>query len=369
MIQITRVQIFLKLIAIVITLNLLSSCNPNNTSNQSTTAQNQPQQSSQAGTTQTQELKTVRVALSWLLQGVDAPLITAIDQGYFKEAGLNITWERGFGNGDTINKLGAGQYDMGFSDIYNMIEFNAKNPGQKLVAVAVPFNRGPFAIVSLKKSGIDTPQKLAGKKLGSPAGDGPRRLWPLFAKQVGIEPDSVTWTTMDPKLRETFLVQGQVDAVSGYVYSIVPNVIKAGIKPEEINIFYYNDNGLDLYGNAVLARAEFVEQNPEAVKAFVDAYIKGLKDTIAQPDAALANVKQAGDQLIDMQAEKLRLDIGLEQLIITDEAKANGLGAVEPQRLQTTIDQTVAGFNLTSKPKIEEVFDNRFLPPKSERTF
>ena len=362
------VKQLIKLGFIALTVSLINSCSPTtNTANDVTEVKSQTAANLEKANPQ--ELKNVKVLLSWLLQGVDAPLMTAIEKGYFKQEGLNVTWERGFGNVDTISKLGVGQYDLGFSDLYNMIEFNDKNPSQKLVAVAVPFNKGPFAIITLKKSGIDSPKELVGKKLGSPAGDGPRRLWPLFAKQIGIDPKSVTWTTMDPKLRETFLVQGQVDAISGFSISSIPNIIKTGRKPEDINIFYYNDNGLDFYGNAILGREEFIKANPEVVKSFVRAYIRGLQDTITAPEAAFASVKKAGDTLLDVESEKLRLEIGLERLIITDEAKKNGLGTVEPERLQKTIDQTAAGFKLKKKPTSKEVFVDSFLPSKQERNF
>ena len=73
-----------------------------------------------------QELKDVRVQLSFLKQSLDAPLIIAINKGYFAEEGLNVAYERGFGNSDTIGKLGTGKFDFAFSDMYNTMDFNEK---------------------------------------------------------------------------------------------------------------------------------------------------------------------------------------------------------------------------------------------------
>lgn len=151
--------------------------------------------------TQTKEKRAIKVNPSWLLQGDNAPLTVAIQKGYFAEKGLDVNLERGFGSADTLAKVASGQFQIGFGDMYSMIEFNNKNPNDKLVAVAVPYNEAPFAIISLKKSGIDTPKALQGKQLGAPAGDAPRRLWPVLARQVGIAPDSVEWITMEPMLR------------------------------------------------------------------------------------------------------------------------------------------------------------------------
>lgn len=317
----------------------------------------------------TQSLRDVRVQLSFLKQSLDAPLILAMKNGYFAQEGLNVTYERGFGNSDTIGKLGTGKFDLSFSDMYNALEFNEKNPNDRVIAVAVTQNRAPFAILALKDKGISSPKDLNGKKLGAPAGDGPRKLFPVFAKQVGIDPNSVEWTTMEPRLRESFLLQGQVDAISGFATSALPGLLKGGKKLEDINIFYYNDNGLEFYGNTILAKASFVQQNPDVVKAFVKAYMRGLQDTLKDPTAALDAVMASDDsKLMDREAEKVRLQVALERMLLGPEVEKNGLGAVDPARLEKTLKQTAEGFGLKSTPAIADIFTDQFLPPKEQRT-
>jgi len=323
--------------------------------------------SAEAADTETQELTPVKFTLSWLLQGVDAPLTLAMERGYFAEEGLDVTFERGFGSADTASKIAAGQYDMGFGDMYAMIEFNEQNPDQKLIVVAVPQNKAPFALMSLKESGIKSVNDMAGKKLGAPAGDAPRRLWPVLAEEVGVDADSVEWVTMEPKLRETFLLQGNVDAISGFVYSMIPSVLKAGKTADDIDIFYYTDNGLDFYGNVIIVKESFLEENPDVVRSFLKAYFRGMQDALKDPVAGLDSVMAQGDGLMDREAEKLRLQINFNDLIVNEEVEANGLGAVDPERLKATIDQTVKGFGLANTPPIEEVFDDSYLPPLEER--
>jgi len=290
-----------------------------------------------------QSLTPVKFTLSWLLQGVDAPMTLAIERGYFAEEGLDIQFERGFGSADTASKIAANQYDMGFGDMYSMIEFNQQNPNEKMVAVAVPYNKAPFVLIALKESGIKSVQDLAGKKLGAPAGDAPRRLWPVLAEQAGVDADSVEWVTMEPKLRETFLLQGEVDAISGFVYSMMPSLVKGGKSEEDLDIFYYIDNGLDFYGNVILVKESFLKENAETVKGFLNAYIRGMQDTLKDPVAGLDSVIAAGDELMERDAEKLRLQIALNNLLVNEEVETIGLGAVDPDRLKESIDQTVKG--------------------------
>ncbi len=314
-----------------------------------------------------ESLTTVKFTLSWLLQGVDAPLTLAIERGYFAEEGINVQFERGYGSADTANKIAAGQYDMGFGDMYSMIEFNQKNPAQKLIVAAAPYNKAPFALISLKESGIKSVKDLEGKKLGAPAGDAPRRLWSVLAEETGIDANSVEWVTMEPKLRESFLLRGNVDAISGFTYSMLPSLIKGGKTQDELNVFYYTDHGLDFYGNVVLVKESFLKEKPEVVRGFLKAYLRGLQDTLRDPSSGLDSVLAAGDSLIERDAEKLRLKIALDNLLVNEEVERNGLGAVDPERLKLSIDQTVKGFGLAKTPAVEEVFDGSYLPPLAER--
>ncbi|TVQ12320.1 MAG: Tat pathway signal protein [Leptolyngbya sp. DLM2.Bin27] len=328
-----------------------------------------PAAESTAAAPDTADLTPVRFTLSWLFQGVDAPLAIALDQGYFAEEGLDVTFERGFGSADSITKVAAGQYDIAEGDMYAMMEFNDNNPDDQLVAVAIKFNRSPFAIVTRVDSGIDDPAELEGANLAAPAGDGPRRLWPVLANQVGADPDSVEWTNVEPQLRESLLAQGNVDGISCFATSCLPVLHQnLGFGPDTLNVFYYNDHGLDLYGNALIVRRDFLEANPEVVRGFVAAYLRGLEATLADPEAALETVvRVADDELFDREVEAERLQIALDLLFTSPENDTVGLGTVDFDRLAITIDQVVEGFDLASTPSPQQVFDDSVLPPQAER--
>jgi NitT/TauT family transport system substrate-binding protein len=360
-----------RILLIAVSTALLAACNsaPPTTSTTSgdKTAAPTTASSPQTGSTDKKEKQKIRVQLPFLKQSLDAPLILAIEKGYFAEEGLDVSYERGFGNADTISKLGTGKYDMAFSDVYNAMEFNDKNPNDKILAVAFYQNKAPFSIVTFKANGIKTPADLVGKKLGAPAGDGPRKLFPLFAKEIKIAPDSVTWDTMEPKLRETFLLQGKVDAVSGFYTSVIPSLIKGGKTMDDIQIFFYDEFGLDFYGNGILVKQDFMTKNPEAIKSFLKAYFKGMQEVIKDPSAAL-DLVVATDQskLMDRDAEKLRLKLAIERMYVTPEVEAAGFGGADMKRLEKSINQTVEGFKL--KPvTAADVFTDKFLPAKEQR--
>ncbi|MGQ9904502.1 MAG: ABC transporter substrate-binding protein, partial [Anaerolineae bacterium] len=156
----------------------------------------------------------IRFALDWAIEGPSSPFLIALDKGYFAEEGLSVVIDRGTGSAGTVTKIASGAYEMGYADINAMIEFNVKNPDKALLAIAMVYNTAPMTVFTLKDRGIATPKDLEGRKIGAPAGDAGRRLFPLFAKAVGIDESKIEWVTMEPALREPTLAKGEVDAIT-----------------------------------------------------------------------------------------------------------------------------------------------------------
>jgi NitT/TauT family transport system substrate-binding protein len=226
------------------------------------------------------------------------------------------------------------------------------------------YNNTPAAVLALKKSGIRTPADLAGKKLGAPVFDAGRKAWPIFAKANGI--GNVTWTAMDPPLRETMLVRGDVDAITGFSFTSLLNIEARGVKAEDVVVLPYPAHGVKLYGNAIIAGEDFVKKNPEAVKAFLRAFTKGVKDVIADPKGGVDLVK-ARDGIINADLELRRLKLALDATVLTADAKAEGFGAVSGPRLSLMASQVSDAFATKERVKAEAVWNGGFLPPAADR--
>lgn len=307
----------------------------------------------------------VKSTLDWKFEGPAAPYFIAAAKGYFKQAGLDVTIDSGNGSSGAVNRVATGAYDIGFADINSLIEFNAQNPDKALKAVFMVYDYPPFAIFSMKKAGIAKPADLAGKTLGAPIFDAPRKTFSAFAKAVNLDPASVTWQTMDPPLREPMLIRGDVNAISGFYFTSLLNLEKAGVKAEDLNIFKYPDFGVKLYGNAIIISPEMAKK-PELVKGFLAAVAKGWKEAIADPKAAIAFVKEK-DGLIDAALEEKRLKLCVDMCIATPFVKENGMGGVDPARLAKAIEEASVSFGLKTTPKPEQVFDASFMPDKDAR--
>ena len=219
----------------------------------------------------------IRFQLDWRFEGPAALFLTPAAKGYFKDKKLDVAIDAGNGSGGTVTRVASGAYDMGFADLAALMEFHANNPDapNKPVAVMMVYNDTPASVMALKKSGIKTVADLNGKKLGAPVFDAGRRAFPIFAKANNIT--GVQWTAMDPPLRETMLVRGDIDAITGFTFTSLLNLEARGIKVEDVVVLPYPANGVKLYGNAIIASPKMIKENPEAVKAFLAAFAKGIK--------------------------------------------------------------------------------------------
>ena len=198
--------------------------------------------------------------------------------------GSDVTIDAGNGSGGTVTRVASGSYDMGFADLAALMEFHANNPDapNKPVAVMMVYNNTPAAVLALKKSGIKTPADLNGKKLGAPVFDAGRKAFPIFAKANNVS--GVDWTSMDPPLRETMLVRGDIDAITGFSFTSMLNLEARGVKAEEIVVLPYPQYGVKLYGNVIIVGEEFLKKNPDAVKAFLQGLQQGHEGRGRRPE-------------------------------------------------------------------------------------
>ncbi|MDI1259045.1 ABC transporter substrate-binding protein [Aquabacterium sp.] len=318
-----------------------------------------------AGVSLCQAATPIKFQLDWRFEGPSALFLQPVAKGYFKQAGLDVSVDAGNGSGGTVTRVASGSYDLGFADMAALMEFHANNPDapNKPVAIMMVYNNTPAAAFALKASGIKTPADLAGKKLGAPVFDAGRKAWPIFAKANKV--GAVTWTSMDPALRETMLVRGDVDAITGFSFTSMLNLEARGVKPQDIVVLPYAQYGVKLYGNAIIASPRILKENPEAVKAFLLAFTKGVKEVLANPDASIESVK-ARDGIINVEVEKRRLKMAIDQVVNSPDARAEGFGQVKLPRLSLMASQVADAFSTKSRVSPEAVWTPAYLPSSAE---
>ena len=314
---------------------------------------------------QAQNPTPIKFQLDWRFEGPAALFLASAAKGYYKEAGLDVTIDAGNGSGGTVTRVASGTYDMGFADMAALMEFHANNPDapNKPVAVMMVYNNTPAAVVALRKSGIAKPADLNGRKLGAPGFDAGRKAFPIFAKANGIS--GVNWTSMDPPLRETMLVRGDIEAITGFSFTSILNLEARGVKPEDIVVLPYAAHGVKLYGNVIIATPKILKENPQAVRNFLKAFARGAKEVMANPDPAVEFVK-ARDGIINVELEKRRLRMAIDAVVASPDARAEGFGVVVPGRLALMASQVSDAFATKTRIDPNAVWTDAFLPSKAE---
>jgi NitT/TauT family transport system substrate-binding protein len=308
----------------------------------------------------------VKFALDWKFEGPAAPYFVAIDKGYYKAEGLDVTIDSGPGSVAGIARVAAGTYPIGFFDINSLVKFRDQNPDKKVTSVLMVYDVPPFAIATTTKTGITKPKDLEGKVLGAPAPDGAYAQWKAFVHENKIDASKVKIENVGFPVREPMLADGKVDAITGFSFSMHFNLMQKGLKPTEIKTMLMADHGLVLYGNAIMVNPDFAKANPKVVQGFVRATIKGIIDTAKDPESAIKSVmkrNETGDEKVELE----RLKMSLRDNFITPWVKANGVGGVDMARLAKSIDQIALTYDFKNRPKAEDIFTSEYLPPASER--
>ncbi len=309
----------------------------------------------------------IKFTLDWKFEGPAAGFLLAADKGYFKEEGLDVTIDTGNGSVEAIPRVATGTYQMGFGDINSLIKFLDEDPSQKVKAVMMVYERPTFAVVGRKSLGVtEDPKSLEGKKLGAPPPDGAFAQWKAFTQAAGIDESNITIESIGFPVREPMLAKGDVDAVFGFAFSVILNLKAQGIGDDDIATILMAENGLNLYGNAILVNTDFAAENPEAVKGFLRALAKGFADAVANPEEGVAAVLERNETLnTDIEVERLNMVNAMN--IKTPYVVENGFGDVDMERLGASIETLKVSMGLKGNVKADQVFDPSFLPAKEER--
>jgi NitT/TauT family transport system substrate-binding protein len=300
------------------------------------------------------------------LEASMAPFVVALDHGLFSAEGLAVATNIASGSPDAIKRVASGASDLAMVDINELIRFRDAANAPPVKAIFVLFNKSPYAFVARKSRGIHALSDLEGKTVGVADSDFSIRMWPALARQNGIKIATVKLNRISAAVREPILSAGQVDAVAGFSYLAAVNLRDRGVPSNDLAVLRYADYGCEAYGFAVIVNPEFAVAKPEAVRGFVRAVIAGTNLTVKDPERAADEVVSRMDGgARDLELERLRTV--LADNILTGEVKRNGLGGIDPARLERSIDQIGEEHKFRKRPQAADIFDDSFLPPVAGR--
>lgn len=315
-------------------------------------------------------VQQVKFFLNSFFSGPQAPFFLAADNGHFARHGLEVHFTEGESLAYSVPVLARGGYDVAYGDMNTLIEMKSVDPSCSPLAVWAMHNRSPYTIAVDADGPIHSPADLAGRKLVSHPEDAAWKLFPEFGIATGldistveVEPSDLGHDEMVPIMRDSDRWEG----IFGFVNTVRAHTIEAGLDPDKVlRHLEFRHYLPELYGGAVMVTRDFAEQHPEAVRGLLAAINLGLKDAIADPDAAIAAVARRNPKL-DIKANRARLVGTLKLEMAGPEGGRIGIGDADDGRIEAGARLIAAAKGLARVPKASDVFDRQFLPPFSER--
>ena len=303
----------------------------------------------------------VRFSLDRAIDGAAAPFVVANSRGLFRNEGLSVTTDQASNSQDAIKRVTSGDADIALADINMLIRYRDGDKALPLKAVFVFTNKAPYAMIARSSRGIKKMADIEGKTIGLVEGDPAARLWPAIAKQNGIKLDKVKAERISAAVREPLLSAGQVDAVSGFANASAINIRDRGVPANDLTVLTFSDYGSEVYGHVLIVNPKFAADNPDAVKAFLRATIAGIRLAAKDPAKATDEVlKQMSGASREIELERWRTT--LNDNILTDEVKKNGVGTVDAARFDKGLAQIAEDHEFRKKPSLGDIFDESFLP-------
>ena len=286
--------------------------------------------------------------------GRNAFFFVALDKGYYRDAGLEVTIVRGQGSADAIRQVGAGNAMFGFADAGTLILSRA-NDQIPVKLVAAVYRKPSHAIFCRQDSGLKSPKDLEGKAIADTAGSANQRLFPAFAKAAGIDAQTVRWIVASSESLPGLLATNKVPCVGQM--TVGEPVLQSQLGPAKLVRFAFSDANLSYYANGVIASAATIASKPDLVHRFVAATIRGMEDAFADPAAAGAIMHKIVPQ-VDATIAKSEIEIVAELA----QVPGRPLGEIDPARIDATVEMVKGAFDLATPVAAADVYAPGFVP-------
>ncbi|MGH8514195.1 MAG: ABC transporter substrate-binding protein [Gammaproteobacteria bacterium] len=231
--------------------------------------------------------------LNWVPGGDHAPYYYAKKLGWYQKEGIELNLEPGKGSMLAVQRVGAAQNPVGLADMGNVLI--ARGKGADTVGVFNVYANSPQGLYWLKSSGIKGIKDFPGKKIGNPAGDGARPMWPALARKVGIDPASVTWVNIDANAKLGALKAKTIDATTSFFNLHHVFAREVG---DDMGFLAWKDAGVNPYGNSIIANGAWLKANRDKAEKFVKITQKAFADCAKTPEPCVQALVEANGALL-----------------------------------------------------------------------
>jgi NitT/TauT family transport system substrate-binding protein len=306
------------------------------------------------------KLRDVTLRLDWVFQGPNAGFMLAQEKGFYAKAGLNVDIGPGKGSGSTAQLVASKATQFGFSD--GFVVGLSVSKGMSIRTVAGIYRRNPTGVVVLADSDLKTPKDLEGKSIAITPGSAQFQQWPAFVKGCRLDGDKIRVVSIDPAGTPPALITGQVQAIAGFVQGQAPSVEIRGNK--KTRAFYYADCGVTAESNGIIVHNDLIKDDPELIRAFVAASIKGFLYARQHPDELVAAVKKFSPT-VDEAITRREAELSWENWVTPNTANKE-LGWMAAKDWEQTVEVLKQYGGVSTPLEASQLYTNDFAPSGTE---
>ncbi|MFP3896560.1 MAG: ABC transporter substrate-binding protein [Anaerolineales bacterium] len=296
------------------------------------------------------EPEEITIAMGFVPNVQFTPMYVALERGYFEEEGIDVTLDYGTET-DLLQRVGTGElrFAVGSGDQVVLARAN----DLPVVYFLNWYRHFPVCVVSMADKGITSPEDLVGKTVGIPATEGASYIgWLAFLDQAGIAREDVNLQSIG-YTQVASLMENRVDAAICYAMN---EPVQLQADGHDINVFYL-DEYTNLVSNGFITNEETIENNPELIRGVARAFLRGLEDTVDDPDAAFEIAREAIPEMEDETAELQRAV--LEECL--DFWRAETPGRNRPEAWEESVAALMRFGLLTEEMEPEFLYTNEFI--------
>jgi NitT/TauT family transport system substrate-binding protein len=303
-----------------------------------------------------QGLAPLKMTLPWLPQGSQFFAFVARHRGFWKKRGLDVDIVRGFGSVPALQTITQGQVPFGIIAVPTIIVSAAQGVETNVVGViGYDATMGVMANPSIK-----TLKDLEGKSLGSSPGAAELAFIDPFLKASGVDGSKVKRVALQANVLESSLLNGQVDAITAFATSNLPNMIAQNFK---VKFFPYSSAGLVIYSNALTTTPKYLKENRSVVEAWVDGMVEATKFCTQNLEEGVQDFLSEVPQMRTTSTGESFVRYGAGLFLTTllrPEMKDHGIGWADPVSLnrQTDLIMEFVANKDAKRPAPDKIFSN-----------
>ncbi|MHB2263784.1 ABC transporter substrate-binding protein [Aliihoeflea sp. PC F10.4] len=296
----------------------------------------------------------VNMVLNWVPTADHSPYYYAKSQGWYEEAGINLTIEAGRGSGAAAQRVGAGFSQIGIADMATVLL--SKGQGADATAIMTVYANSPQGFYWLKSSGIETAEDFPGHSIGNPPADASRVMWPLFAETVGIDADSVSFVNVSPQAKLTSLKSGAIDITSDFYNEHDLKVREFG---DDLGFVAWRDIGVNPYGNSIIVNSAFLADNQQLIADFAAVTQRAFAACVDDVDPCLeALMSEVSGLDHSNQTDQWNR---IKELMTDETTTTVALGAFDPERVAADYEMVATYFDLEQPFDVKDAYTNQYL--------